>query len=94
LVIDSLYDPTSPFHVTIYHNLVQFIQDYQKPKYLPQDGWAWHIHAITTKKQANDDDCGVCLSIAIYYLINGLDYHTIPQAMFYNQAHFNDIHLA
>jgi Ulp1 family protease len=37
LVIGSLYDPTSPLHVTIYHNMVQFIQDYYQSKYLPQD---------------------------------------------------------
>jgi Ulp1 family protease len=37
-VVDSLYDPRSQYHVNIYHNLVPFIQDYQKTKSLPQDG--------------------------------------------------------
>jgi Ulp1 family protease len=47
LVIDSLYDPTSLFHVTIYQNMVQFIDDYQQSKYFPQDRWA----------------CGICVPL-------------------------------
>jgi hypothetical protein len=34
----------------------------------------------------NDDDCEVCLILAIYCLIHGLDYLTIPPAKFDNQA--------
>jgi hypothetical protein len=70
LAINSLYDPTSPFHFTIYHNLVHFIQDYHQLKSLPQDRWAWIMRPITVKKQVNDDDCGVCLSLAIYCLVH------------------------
>jgi hypothetical protein len=62
LVIDSLYDPTSLCHVTIYQNMVQLIQDYQQSKYPPPkiDG-----HTITAKKQVDGVDCGVCLSLTI-----------------------------
>jgi hypothetical protein len=86
LAIDPLYDPTSPLHVTIYHNLVQFIQDYQQSKYLPRDGWVCHMHTITVKKYVNDDECGFSLSIAVYCLIHGLDYCTTPPTKFNNQA--------
>jgi Ulp1 family protease len=82
LAIDSLFDPTSTFHVTMYRNLVHFIQDYQQSKFLLQDRWAWHMRAITVKKQVNDDDCGVCVSLAIYFIIRGLDYHIIPPKKF------------
>jgi hypothetical protein len=56
IVIDSLYDPKSQYHVNIYHNLVRFIQDYQKTRLLPQDRWAWDIKPITVKHQVNQDD--------------------------------------
>jgi hypothetical protein len=48
--------------------------------------------AITVKKQVNDDDCGVCLSLAIYCLIHGLDCRTIPPVKFNNQAHLFMLH--
>jgi hypothetical protein len=84
IVIDSLYDPRSQYHVNIYHHLVHFIQDYQKTKSLPQDEWAWHMKPITVKRQVNQDGCGVCMSLAIYCLIFGLDYRTIPPHLFHN----------
>jgi hypothetical protein len=65
IAIDSLYDPRSQYHINIYHHLVQFIQDYQK-KSLQQDEWAWHMKPITVKQQANQDDCGVCMSLEMY----------------------------
>jgi hypothetical protein len=45
------------------------------------------MHPITVKKQVNDDDGGVCLSLDIYCLVHGKDYRTIPPAKFNNRAH-------
>jgi hypothetical protein len=35
---------------------------------------------------STNDDCGVCLSLAIYCLVHGLDYRTMPPFLFANQA--------
>jgi hypothetical protein len=86
IVIDSLYNPRSQYHVNIYHHPVHLIQDYQKTKSLSQDKWAWHMKSITVKWQVNQDDCGVCMSLTMYCLIFGLDYRTIPPRLFNNQA--------
>jgi Ulp1 family protease len=32
IVIDSLYDPISQYHISMYRNLVHFIQEYQRKK--------------------------------------------------------------
>jgi hypothetical protein len=87
IVIDSMYDPRSQYHINFYHNCVQFIQDYQKTKSLPQDKWECHMKPITVKQQVNQDECGVCMSLAMYCLILGLDYRTITPHLFHNQAH-------
>jgi hypothetical protein len=86
IFIDSLYDPRSHYHIIIDHNIVHFIQDYQKIKSLPQDKWGWHTKPITVKRLVNQDDCGVCMSLGMYCLIFGLDYRTIPPHLFHNQA--------
>jgi hypothetical protein len=66
--------------------MVRFINDYQKSKDIPEERWAWHVCTAIVKKQENYDDCGVCLSLAVYCLIHGLDYHTMPPLLFSNQA--------
>jgi hypothetical protein len=86
IVIDSLYDPRIQYHINMYHNLVRFIQDYQRTTPLPQDEWAWHMKPITANRQVNQDDCGVCMSLAVYCLLFGLHYRTIPPHLFHNQA--------
>jgi hypothetical protein len=45
------------------------------------------MHPVVVKKQQNNDDCGVCFSLAIYCLVHGLDYPTMPPFLFSNQAH-------
>jgi hypothetical protein len=76
-VSDSLYE-TTQWHVTIFDNLVKFLHDYQKSKDIPEDRWAWHMHPVVVKKKNNNDDCGVCLSLAIYCVFHGLDCLTMP----------------
>jgi hypothetical protein len=44
------------------------------------------MHPITVKNQMNTDDCGVCMSLAIYYIFRGLDNSTIPLVKFNKQA--------
>jgi hypothetical protein len=66
---------------------VKFIHEYQNSKELPEDQCAWHLHPIVVKKQVNFEDCGVCLSLAIYCLVHGLDYHTMPPVLFSNKAY-------
>jgi hypothetical protein len=44
------------------------------------------MEPITVKRQVNQDDCGVCMSLAVYCLIFGLDYRPIPPHLFHNQA--------
>jgi hypothetical protein len=84
-IIDSLYDQ-EPWHVLMFQNLVKFIPEYERSKYLPQDKWAWHMHPMVVDKQLNFDDCGVCTCMAISYLVHGLDYRTMPTYLFANQA--------
>jgi hypothetical protein len=36
--------------------------------------------------QVNQDDCGVCISLTMYCLFFGFNYHTIPPHLFHNQA--------
>jgi hypothetical protein len=36
------------------------------------------MHPVVVNKQLNLDDCGVCTCFAIYCLVHGLYYHTIP----------------
>jgi hypothetical protein len=83
-VIDSLYDQ-GQWYVTIFDNLVRFIHQYERSRDLPQDKWAWHMHPVVVNKQLNNDDYGVCLSLAIYCLVHGLDYHTMPPFLLDNQ---------
>jgi hypothetical protein len=84
-VIDSLSDRIQG-HVTIFDNLEKFIHDYQKSKDIPQDRWTWYLRAVVVKKKDNYDNCGVCLSLAIYCLVHELDYCTMPPVFFSNQA--------
>jgi hypothetical protein len=44
------------------------------------------MRPVSSKKQVNLDDCGVCSSIAIYCLVHGLDHHVISLEKFTNQA--------
>jgi hypothetical protein len=44
------------------------------------------MHPVIVNKQLNLDDCGVCTCLAIYGLVHGLDYRTIPTFLFANQA--------
>jgi hypothetical protein len=67
--------------------MVSFIHDYQKSKGIPEDRWDWHLRLVVVKKTENFDDCGVCLSLAIYCLVHGLDYRTMPPVLFSSQAH-------
>jgi Ulp1 family protease len=63
-IIESLYDQGSR-HVTIFDNMVKFIHDYETSKELPQDKWDWNMHPVIVDKQLNNDDCGVCVCLAI-----------------------------
>jgi hypothetical protein len=44
------------------------------------------MHPVVVDKLLNLDDCGVCTCLAIYYLVHGLDYRTMPTFLFANQA--------
>jgi hypothetical protein len=44
-------------------------------------------HLVVVDKELNLDDCGVCTCLAIYCLVHGLDYRSMPQFLFANQAH-------
>jgi hypothetical protein len=79
LVIDSWFDPTTRYHVLIYRTILCFIDDYQQSKSLSKDQWAWNMHTFTVKKQVNNDECGVCLSLGTYCLVHGLDNIAIHQ---------------
>jgi hypothetical protein len=46
----------------------------------------WNMRPITVKYQVNDDEFGLCLSIAVYCLVRGLDFCTIPTEKFNNEA--------
>jgi hypothetical protein len=86
MFIDSLNKPNSSWHIDIYSNLLRFIQEYQLNMGFQEDAWAWHMRPIATKNQTNMDDCGVCVSMAIYCLVHGLDYRTIPPYKFNSHA--------
>jgi hypothetical protein len=45
------------------------------------------MHPVVVNKQVNLDDCGVCTCLAIYCLVHGLDYGTMPTFLFANQTH-------
>jgi hypothetical protein len=45
------------------------------------------MNKVVVDKQLNLDDCGVCTCLAIYCLVHGLDYRTMPTFLFANQAH-------
>jgi hypothetical protein len=70
----------------MFDNIVKFIHDYEKSKEIPKDKWAWHMHLVVVDKQLNLDDWGVCTCLAIYCLVHGLDYRTMPTFLFANQA--------
>jgi Ulp1 family protease len=84
-IIDSLYDQ-GPWHVKNFDNIVKCIHDYKKSKEIPKYKWAWHMHPVVVDKQLNLDDCGVCTCLAIYCLVHGLDYRTMPTFLFANQG--------
>jgi hypothetical protein len=44
------------------------------------------MHPVVVDKQLNIDYFGVCSCLAIYCLVHGLDYHTMPTFLFSNQA--------
>jgi hypothetical protein len=70
LVFDLLFDPARCYHVKIYRIILHFIPTISNLS-PHQDQWAWHVHHITSKKQVKTDDCGVCMSLAIYFLVHG-----------------------
>jgi hypothetical protein len=41
---------------------------------------------VVVDTQLNLDDCVVCTCLAMYCLVHGLDYHTMPTFLFANQA--------
>jgi hypothetical protein len=82
---DSLYDQ-GPWHVMMFDNIVKFIHDNNKSKEIPKDKWALHMHLVVVDKKLNLDDCGVCTCLAIYCLVHGLDYRTMPTFLSYNKA--------
>jgi Ulp1 family protease len=84
-IIDLLYNQ-GPWHVKTFDNIVNFIHDYAKSKEIPKDKWDWHMHPIFVDKQLNLNDCGVCMCLAIYCLVHGLDYSTMPTFLFANKA--------
>jgi hypothetical protein len=52
-----------------------------------QGPWhGWHMHSVVVDKQLNLVDCGVFTCMAIYCLVHGLDYRTMPTCLFANQA--------
>jgi hypothetical protein len=61
----------------MFDNIVKFVHDYKKSK---------EMHPVVVDKQLNLDDCGVCTCLAIYCLVHGLDYRTMPTFLFANQA--------
>jgi hypothetical protein len=75
----SLYD-TSKWYATIFQNLVKFIHAYQNSKELTEDQWAWYFYDYGV--------CGVCLNIAIYFIVNILDYCIMSPLLLSNQARF------
>jgi Ulp1 family protease len=84
-IIDSLYDQ-GLWHVLMFDNIVKLIHDYKKSKKIPEDKWDWHMHPVVVNKQLNLDYCGVYTCLAIYCLVHGLDYRTMPTFLFANQA--------
>jgi hypothetical protein len=70
----------------MFDNIGKFIHDYKKSKEIPKDKWDWHMNQVVVDKQLNLDDCGVCTCLAIYCLVHGLDYRTMPTFLFPNQA--------
>jgi hypothetical protein len=44
------------------------------------------MHPVVVNKKLNNDDYGVCLILAIYWLVYGLDYRAMPSFLFVNQA--------
>jgi hypothetical protein len=45
------------------------------------------MHPFIVDKQLNNDECEVCLSLTITFLVHGLDYRTMPPFLFANQGH-------
>jgi hypothetical protein len=44
------------------------------------------MHPVVVDRQLNLDDYRVCTCMAIYGLVHGLDYRTMPTCLFANQA--------
>jgi Ulp1 family protease len=74
---DSLYE-AGGFHYESLSVLIRFIKDYQALNKLPVDYWMWSVKIVFEPKQNNLIECGVFVSMRMYFKMKGWYLKSIP----------------